>query len=73
MKKKLIYAAAFFLIAISFNACESNCKFCKTVTYENGTVINEGSETEYCGADLIAKEATPDVVVGSLRTSVECR
>lgn len=73
MKKRLIFAVAFILIAISFNACEGKCKFCKTVTYENGTVINEGSETEYCGADLIKKEATPDVVIGSLRTAVECR
>ena len=72
MKKKLIFAAAFILIALSFNSCEDTCKFCKTVTYENGTVINEGTETEYCGADLLKKEATPDVTVGSLTTKVEC-
>jgi len=73
MKKKLIFAAAFILVTISFNACEDNCKFCKTVTYENGQVINEGTETEYCGADLIKKQATPDVTIGSLTTKVECR
>jgi len=74
MKRKLIFAAAFVLIAWSFTSCETQkCKFCKNVTYENGSVINEGTETEYCGAALIAKEATPDIVVGSLTTKVECR
>lgn len=76
MKKKLLYATVFVLIAWSFTSCNSlskNCKFCKTVTYENGNVVNSGTETEYCGTDLIAKEATPDITVGSLTTKVECR
>jgi hypothetical protein len=75
MKKKLIFAAAFVLMACSFNSCDlfQKCKMCKTVTYENGTIINEGTESEYCGADLITKEATPDIVIGNLVTKVECR
>jgi hypothetical protein len=75
MKKKLLFAAAFIVITWSFNSCSSlsNCKFCKTVEYENGSVINSGTETEYCGADLIKEEAIPDVTVGSITTKVECR
>ncbi len=76
MKKKLLYATGFVLIAISVNSCSSlfqKCKFCKTVTYENSSVINQTTETEYCGADLIKKEATPPITVGALTTKVECR
>ncbi len=32
-----------------------------------------GTETEYCGTDLVTKEATPPVTVGSHTTKVECR
>ena len=75
MQRKLLFGAAFLFVAWSATSCESlgSCKFCKNVTYESGSVINSGSETEYCGADLIKKEATPDVIVGSLTTKVECR
>jgi hypothetical protein len=76
MKKKLMFAAGFLLIAWSVTSCDSlfkKCKFCKTVTYENGNVTNSGTETEYCGTDLVTKEATPDIHVGSLTTKVECR
>jgi hypothetical protein len=74
MKKKLLYAAAFILVAWSFNSCSalSNCKMCKFVEYENGSVISSGSETEYCGAELIAHEAIPDATTGSITTKVEC-
>jgi hypothetical protein len=73
MKKKLIFVVVFVIMAASFGSCTQNCKFCKTVTYENGNVINETAETEYCGANLITKEATPDITVGNLVTKVECR
>ena len=75
MKSKLLFGASFLFIAWAFTSCEalSDCGFCKNVTYENGSVINEGSETEYCGDALIAKKATPPVTVGSLTTKVECR
>jgi hypothetical protein len=75
MKRKLILGVSFLFIAWAFTSCEalSDCGFCKNVTYENGTVINEGSETEYCGQELIAKKATLPVTVGSLTTKVECR
>jgi hypothetical protein len=76
MKKKIIYVLFLFLVAWGFTSCESlfqNCKMCKTVTYDNGAFQYESTESEYCGTDLITKEATPDIVVGSLVTKVECR
>lgn len=75
MKRKLLFGAAFMFVAWAATSCEaiSGCKFCKNVTYENGSVLISGSETEYCGADLVKQEATPDVKIGTLTTKVECR
>lgn len=76
MKKKLIIAAAFILMASAFTACNGlfqNCKMCATNTYENGTLIIAGSEVEYCDAALISKEAVPDIPVGAQIIKVECR
>jgi hypothetical protein len=73
MKRKILFAASLFFIAWSFTACEDTCGFCKTVTYEDGVKINESAETEYCGADLVAQKAKPDITIGSLVTKVECR
>jgi hypothetical protein len=63
MKTKLVFGAAFLFVVWAATSCEalSGCKKCKDVIYE------------YCGAELIAKEATPDVTVGSQTTKVECR
>ncbi len=77
MKKKVLFRlsvlAAVVAMTVSIDSCANNCKFCKYVEYENGNVINSGSETEYCGADLIKQEAIPDVTVGGITTKVECR
>ncbi|HQG55621.1 MAG TPA: hypothetical protein PL101_10410 [Bacteroidales bacterium] len=76
MKKKLVFWMFIMFVAWSFTSCENlfqKCKLCKTVTYENGTVISETDEVEYCGADLVKKEATPPITVGNLTTKVECR
>jgi hypothetical protein len=75
MKRKLIFGASFMLIVWAFTSCEalSDCGFCKEVTYENSSVVNETSETEYCGADLIKQKAIQPVTIGSLTTKVECR
>jgi hypothetical protein len=44
------------------------------VTYEvGGGIIEEGTDTEYCDAALIAIEAKTDVIVGNTRISWECR
>ncbi len=75
MKRKLLYAVSFIFVTWGATSCEvlSDCKFCKTVTYENSQVVSETGETEYCGADLIKREATADIKVGSLTLKVECR
>lgn len=75
MKKKIIYVAGFVLIAWSVTACESlfsSCKNCKQVTYSSGNIVSEGSETEYCGADLIKIQAIADVTVGNTTVKWEC-
>lgn len=73
MKKKLLFVAALVLMACAFTSCTQKCKFCKDVTYENGSVVNEGTETEYCGAALVIEEAKTDITIGSLTTKVQCR
>jgi len=73
MKRKILLGAGLLFIGWAATSCEENCGFCRTVTYENGVVINTGTETEYCGADLLAQKAKPDITVGSLVTKVECR
>jgi hypothetical protein len=74
MKRKILFGTAFLFIVWAVTSCEelSGCKKCKNVTYENNSVINSSPETEYCGADLIAKEATKDYINGPLTTKVEC-
>lgn len=73
MKRKLIFAAGFILLTLSFSSCEKSCRVCQQNTYKDGSRISSGSETEYCGAELIAIEATGDVTVGSTTTKWECR
>jgi hypothetical protein len=75
MIKKLIFGAMFFFLLWGATSCEaiSGCKKCREVIYERGSVLSSGPETEYCGTDLIKKEATPDLSVGTLITKVECR
>ncbi len=75
MNRKLILAAAFFLMVWAFNSCESlsSCKICKQVTYVDGVVTQEGTESEYCDANLVAIEAAKDIVNGNTRITWECR
>ena len=75
MKRKLIYCMFFLLMTLSFTACENltGCKVCRQVTYVNEQIEQEGTETEYCGAELIAIEAASDIVTGNTRVAWECR
>lgn len=77
MKKKVLFRlsllAAIIVMSVSADSCKNTCKFCATNTYENGNLTNQGTETEYCGTDLIKEEAIPDVTIGDLTTKVECR
>jgi len=75
MKRKLLYAAGFVFVALSFNACEGlTCKVCSQNTYNSsGGLITAGTESEYCDADLVRIEATPDVTVLGVTTKWVCR
>jgi hypothetical protein len=75
MKRKLILGVFLLFIAWAFTSCEAlnDCGYCKEVIYEDNDFVSETTETEFCGADLIKKKATPPVTVGSLTTKVECR
>jgi hypothetical protein len=73
MKRKILFGAGLLFIGWAATSCEDSCGFCKTVTYENGVAINTGTETEYCGTDLLTQKAKPDITVGALVTKVECR
>ena len=75
MKRKLIYSAVFIIMSLTLTSCESitGCKVCRQVTYVDEKVEQEGNESEYCGAELIAIEAASDVVTGNTRVSWECR
>jgi hypothetical protein len=77
MKKKVLYAAAFLFIAWAATSCEAldDCKFCKMVMTDTvtGDVNESDTETEYCGAKLLAIETAPPVVTGTTSTTWECR
>jgi hypothetical protein len=78
MKRKLIYVAGFVLIAWSVTSCDSlfkNCKYCKQVQTDDatGNILWEGSESEYCGADLIKVEAIPDASALGKTMKYVCR
>jgi hypothetical protein len=74
MKRKLLFAVSFVIIALSFNSCEEGCKICQQNTYNSGgDLITAGSETEYCDAALLRIESTPDVTVAGITTKWVCR
>jgi hypothetical protein len=74
MKRKLMYAAGFICLVLSFSSCEKTCKVCQENTYDaNNKLITQGNDTEYCGVDLIAIEAKTSVTVGSVTTKWVCR
>jgi hypothetical protein len=77
MKRKFIFGAALLFIAWAATSCNplTDCQLCKIVTRTSGgTEVSSGSDTEYCGTDLIAYKATPTVVdpVTHYVTKVEC-
>lgn len=74
MKRKLMLAACFVFIALSFTSCQNNCKVCQQNTYDSGgNLLTTGSDTEYCDAALLGIEATKDVTVGGVTTKWVCR
>jgi hypothetical protein len=76
MRRKILYAVGLVLMSVSLNSCEGlfeNCKMCRRVTYIAGNVTDEGTETEYCGTDLVTIQATPPLTVGTQTIQWECR
>lgn len=75
MKRIILIALVLVSFSCVFTSCESLgfCKICREVTYIDGAVTHEGPETEYCDANLVAIEATPDYVDGNMRITWECR
>lgn len=76
MKRKILYAAGFVLMAVSFHRCDvlTDCKICQQNTYNaSGDLITEGSESEYCDESLVRVENTPDVTVLGVTTKWVCR
>ena len=73
MKKKLLFAAALVFITFTFTSCTKTCKTCKQVSYINGTYDHDvKSDQEYCGAELLTIEATPDAPIGNETIKWEC-
>ena len=56
MKKRVFYAVALILMAVSFDSCEKDCKTCELVKYIDGVPDDRGPGIEYCGLELAAKE-----------------
>ena len=52
---------AFLALTMLLTSCEGldGCMVCQLNTYENGLLIIEGPESEYCGAELAVIRATP--------------
>lgn len=76
MKRKILYAAGFLIITAFFNSCEllsGNCEICSLVSYEDGVVISDVNEAEYCDEDLLAIKAIGPTTVGGVTTQWECR
>jgi hypothetical protein len=76
MKRKFLFAAAFVFVTWSVTSCEKTCQSCQIVTRtSSGSIVQSGSATEYCGADLVAfKAANPTITnpVNGNVTKVEC-
>jgi hypothetical protein len=76
MKKKLLFAAGLICMMLYFPSCEfENCQICQQNTYDASTnaLLVEGTEKEYCGAELVSILATPDATISGKRLSWECR
>ncbi len=76
MKRKLFYALGFLFLVGASNSCDSikNCKVCSQNTYDSSNnLITEGSQTEYCDADLLSIEAKKDETVQGITSKWVCK
>ncbi len=75
MKRKLLYAAGFILMACSLHSCEllgGSCQTCQTVSYVNGYPTAYGTEAQYCDDELLAIKAIAPTTTGGVTTKWEC-
>ena len=76
MRRKVLFGTAFIFIAWAATSCKDTCQTCKIVTRtSDGTIVNSGGPTEYCGTELITfKAANPTITnpVNGNVTKVEC-
>jgi len=77
MKRKILYTSLFVFMSWGITSCEDliQCKKCRLVSTDlsTGVVTEDRNETEYCGAALLAIEATPPKTVVNVRTEYICR
>lgn len=67
MKKKILFFAAFLILAAALTSCEKvmeHCEICRYNVYVNGVFSYSELEAEYCGSDLVARKAASDVITG---------
>ena len=73
MKKITVLSLAIFLGLFVFTSCTKDCKSCKSVTKDaSGTVIDNGSSSEYCDTALDEKESADPSTVGGNTTTWVC-
>jgi hypothetical protein len=74
MKSKSVLFAVLLFIYWAANSCEAlnGCKVCQDITYEDGKEVFSTPDKEFCGDELLTKEATPDVTVGNQTIKVKC-
>jgi len=75
MKKLLLPAILFVVMALGLNSCEGlldDCMICSLNTYEDGVLILEQNEAEYCGTELASILAQPKETLGNTSIYWEC-
>ena len=77
MKRKILLSAGLVCMMISFHSCDKlgSCQTCSQNIYDSssGSLITQGSDAEYCDAELVGIKATPPVTVGGKTTKWVCR
>jgi len=73
MKTFLPRIGTFFLLAALIPSCEllDDCKSCRIVTNDNGT-LSYGTSLTYCGDKLAEIEAEDPETIGNTTTYWEC-
>jgi hypothetical protein len=73
MKKLIIISVSILLTAFIYTACTKDCKNCRAVTKDgSGTVIDNGTASEYCDTALDEKESAEPSTVGNNTTTWVC-